>query len=113
VDTLQADITDLRVKHAEQGRELHLQREREAALSETLQRLHDESYRLAIDRAVTNGQISATASQIAAAEDRARVAEARLDRTLAADTQGRTPDTVRPTRVRRGSGADFTQTAPK
>lgn len=93
VDTLQADITDLRVKHAEQGRELYLQRDREAALSEALQRSRDESQRLAIDLAGANGQLCAAASQIAAAEDRARVAEARLDRTLA-EAQARTPDTA-------------------
>ncbi|MBL8298232.1 MAG: DNA-binding protein [Rhodanobacteraceae bacterium] len=93
VDTLQADITDLRVKHAEQGRELHLQRDREATLSEALQRSRDDSQRLAIDLAGANGQLSAAASQVAAAEDRARVAEARLDRTLA-EVQAQTPNTV-------------------
>lgn len=93
VDTLQVDLTDLRVKHAEQGRELHLQRDREAALSDALQRSRDESQRLAIDLAGTNGQLYATASQIAAAEDRARVAEARLDRTLA-EAQVRMTDTA-------------------
>jgi len=93
VDTLQADITDLRVKHAEQGRELHLQRDREAALSEALQRLRDENQFLAIGLAGSNGQLSAAASRIAAAEDRARVAEARLDRTLA-EAQARSPDTA-------------------
>lgn len=93
VDTLQADFTDLRVKHAEQSRELHLQRDREATLSEALQRLRDESQRLAIDLAGANGQLTAAASQIAAAEDRARVAEARLDRTLA-EAQAPAPDTA-------------------
>lgn len=93
VDTLQTDITDLRVKHAEQGRELHLQRDREAALSDALQRARDESRRLVIDLASANGQLSAAASQIAAAEDRARVAEARLDRAMA-EVQARTPETI-------------------
>lgn len=93
VDTLQADITNLRVKHAEQGRELHLQRDREAALSEAFQRSRDESQRMAIDLAGANGQLSAAANQIAAAEDRARVAEARLERTLA-EAQARTPETA-------------------
>lgn len=92
-DCLQAEITDLRVKHAEQSRELHLQRDREAALSEELQRSRDESQRLAIDLAGANGQLSAAASQIAAAEDRARAAEARLDRALA-QAQALTPDTA-------------------
>jgi DNA repair exonuclease SbcCD ATPase subunit len=93
VDTLQVDLTDLRVKHAEQRRELHLQRDREAALSDALQRSRDESQRLVINLAGTNGQLSAAASQIAAAEDRARVAETRLDRTLAG-AQARTPKTA-------------------
>ncbi|GMV30030.1 MAG: hypothetical protein AMXMBFR59_21550 [Rhodanobacteraceae bacterium] len=93
VDTLQADIMELRVKHAEQGRELKLQRKREAASSEALQRSRDESQRLAIDLASANGQLSAAASQIAAAEDRARAAEARFDHALA-EAQARTPDTA-------------------
>lgn len=70
-----------------------LQRNREAALSEALQCSRDESLRLAIDLAGANAQISAAASQIAAAKDRARVAEARLDRNLA-EAQARTPDTA-------------------
>lgn len=84
---------ELRVKHAEQGRELKLQRKREAASSEALQRSRDESQRLAIDLASANGQLSAAASQIAAAEDRARAAEARFDHALA-EAQARTPDTA-------------------
>jgi chromosome segregation ATPase len=93
VGTLQTDITDLRVKHAEQGRELQLQRDQEAALIDALHRARDESQRLAIDFTSANGQPCTAASQIAAAKDRTRMAEARLDRTLA-EAQARTPDTA-------------------
>jgi len=43
------------------------------------ERLREESQRLAMDLAGVHGQLTAVTTQIAAAEDRARSAEARLE----------------------------------
>lgn len=67
----------------EQTRELQLQLNRERTLASDAQRLREESQRLALDLAGVNGQPSAATGQVSAIEERARAAEARLDRVLA------------------------------
>lgn len=80
---LQAEHTEQRIALGELTRERqqhaahHLQRETE------IQQRREESHRLAVDLASVHGQLAAATTQIAVAEDRARSAEARLDRSLA------------------------------
>jgi chromosome segregation ATPase len=82
-DALQAEHTEQRIKLGEQARELQQHAAHRLQQETEIKQLREESHRLAVDLASVRGQLTAATTQIAAAEDRARSAEARLDRSLA------------------------------
>lgn len=81
-DGLQAEHTDQRLKLGEQTRELQQHATHRDQQQAEIKQLREENHRLAVDLAGAHGQLTATTNQLAAAEDRARSAEARLDRSL-------------------------------
>lgn len=82
-DGLQAEHTDQRLKLGEQARELQQHATHRLQQEAETKQLREENHRLAVDLAGVHGQLTAATKQIAAAEDRSRSAEARLDRSLA------------------------------